>query len=1090
MSSTEIVYDGQQQPNKIVEGVPEPDLQTWGKSLTLIANPSGDFAITAGETFELHITLVNQGHLGAIIDVYIDETSTSVWEWCAIPHQRLALSPQQSAEVVFECPVPPQATPGIYNYFLVVDAPLHYPEDTPIHHNANLQVLPQVASAVRLDDPTFSLIPATTSVEPAIAIAGQPLTLRLIVNNRDRRVDRFRLHCTDVPPEWVEIQYPEGLNDLGLVVATDSLALNPGARGEIQLKLNLPPDIEAGRYATTITLNSENHPDLTLLDILHFHIKPNYDLRWDLQTVVGRIRTGSGQFQLPIQNRGNTDRQLQFNPREEGEVANCLYTLIPDEFRLPPEGTVEMSVEVIPKHWWYRPWWGQGRVFEFYLEPQDLHRLPLPQERINGTLIWEARPWWQLLLAILLGLGAIAALIFAIWSVFFKPPTPPRILEFRSESLSYAAANDDFIYLGWVIGPPTRQIRALQIVGKSPDGSISSAAVTYDFSRGIPDELASVCTLRQLLRCYNVRTDARRPGEYIFELRLLPKNDIDQIQVAKTSLIRIAPLPIPQITSFDVRLIDSSTTRPSQRPELTTDRVDNAIALNNTFPNSDSFFAPQPQRIAQFSFQILHGDQVQTLKLIGRSPDGQVNFEQKTYTVNPEQFSEDLLGLCEVDLDGILTCQGLLHTMEKPDTYIFELQVISRQSLGEVTDSRPADPIVWEPPPPPRITTFASPSSTYRSGEQQQIEFQWVIDNAAQLQQLELRSLSPDGLVNFPKITYRFDGQIPQTLQDKCQVTGEQLVCNNLAIPLPDPGRYNFELTAIQRSELPETEPSRQIHAIAIQPPLAPEITNFQAAQSNYQAGKDTPIRLNWSLQNPQDLLAIRMVGRSPERIITVPEIIYPFNGSIPQALQNNCQLTAEQLTCINVPTSAQQPGDYIFELIPVHRGNLAAMATSMESDRIRIRPRPVPPPQINGFQINGEDAPLKYVVIIDPQTSPSPLNLSWEVSGAGIIQTELLPVPGVVPNRGNLTYPIAPQSGQDTLTLRATNTDGKQVQRSILIERVLLPQPEPAPPPRPDSDSRSDSPSDSPQDTQFTPFSPDIESNPWAPIDNPPQFN
>ncbi|MEX6777589.1 COG1470 family protein [Limnospira fusiformis] len=1081
MSSTELSYNGRQQPNQIVEGVLEPDLPTLGKSLTLIANPSGDFAISAGETFELHITVVNQGIIGAIIDLYIDQTSASVWEWCRTPQQRLALSPQQSAEVVFECPIPPQATPGIYSYLLVVDAPLHYPEDTPIHHQANLQVLPQLASAVQLDDPTFSLIPHTTSTEPAIAIPGQPLTVSVIVNNRTRRVDRFRLHCTDVPPEWVEIEYPEGLNDLGLVVVTDSLALNPGAIGEIKLKLNLPVDVHGGRYAITLSLNSENLPDLALLDILHFHIKPNYDLVWDLQTIVGRIRSGSGQFQLQIQNRGNTDRQLRFNPREEGEVENCLYTLMPDEFRLLPEESVEMSVEVMPKHWWYRPWWGRGRLFEFYLEPQDLHRLPLPQDRINGTLIWEPRPWWQLLVACLLGLGAIAALIFAIWSVFFKPPTPPRILEFRSESLNYAAANDDFIYLGWVIGPPTREIRAIEIVGKSPDGSISSAAVTYDFSRGIPDELASLCTLEQVLRCYNIRTDARRPGEYIFELRLFPKQDIDKIQLAKTSLIRIEPLPIPQITNFTARLSSQ------QRRELPPEQVDNPRANNNSLPNSGFFSDPEPM-IAQLSFQVLHGAQVETLTLVGRSPDGFVNFPQKTYTVSPDEFSEDLLGPCQVDWDGILTCRGLSLQLEKPDTYIFELQVISSDSPAEVADSRKADPIVWEPPPPPRITTFASRKATYRVGEQQQIEFQWVIDNAAQLQQLELRSLSPEGLVNFPKITYRFDGQIPQALQDKCQVTGKQLVCDNIAISLPDPGRYNFELTAIQRSRLAETEPSRQIHAIAIQPPLAPEITNFQAETSNSQTGTN-PIRLNWNIKNPQHLLGVRIIGRSPEGIVTVPEVLYPFNGSIPPVLQNNCQLNAEQLTCRNVPTSAQEPGDYIFELIPVNQSNLAANATSVKSDRIRIRPRPVAPPQINNFQINGEDAPLKYVVIIDPETSPSPLNLSWEVSGSGDLQTELLPVPGVVPNRGNLTYPIAPQSGQDTLTLRVTNTDGKQVQRSILIERVLLPQPEPAPLISPDSDTPdSDTPdSDTPSGRQLTPFSPELESNPWDLIDNPP---
>jgi hypothetical protein len=37
--------------------------------------------------------------------------------------------------------VPVEAVPGTYDYTFVVDAQQHYPEDTPLRHQARLQVI-------------------------------------------------------------------------------------------------------------------------------------------------------------------------------------------------------------------------------------------------------------------------------------------------------------------------------------------------------------------------------------------------------------------------------------------------------------------------------------------------------------------------------------------------------------------------------------------------------------------------------------------------------------------------------------------------------------------------------------------------------------------------------------------------------------------------------------------------------------------------------------------------------------------------------------------------------------------------------------
>ena len=179
--------------------------------LSVLLSPSGQYAVEAGETFEISLTLNNQGSLGAVIDVYIDETSQAVGQWCANPYERLALEVGHSSEVRFKVTVPVQTLPGAYEYLIVVDAPNHYPEDTPLRYPATLQVLPPIKSAVNLNDATFALRPESTSDRPVTLYPATPLTVQVVVHNRSDRVDQFRLEIMDLPQDWYHIIYPEGL---------------------------------------------------------------------------------------------------------------------------------------------------------------------------------------------------------------------------------------------------------------------------------------------------------------------------------------------------------------------------------------------------------------------------------------------------------------------------------------------------------------------------------------------------------------------------------------------------------------------------------------------------------------------------------------------------------------------------------------------------------------------------------------------------------------------------------------------------------------------------------------------------------------
>jgi hypothetical protein len=71
-----------------------PASASAGKPLAVIPNPSGDYAVIAGSTFELCVTVSNKGNQSALIDIYIDEVSQMLRQWCDSPFERLALSPQ------------------------------------------------------------------------------------------------------------------------------------------------------------------------------------------------------------------------------------------------------------------------------------------------------------------------------------------------------------------------------------------------------------------------------------------------------------------------------------------------------------------------------------------------------------------------------------------------------------------------------------------------------------------------------------------------------------------------------------------------------------------------------------------------------------------------------------------------------------------------------------------------------------------------------------------------------------------------------------------------------------------------------------
>lgn len=531
-----------------------------GSPLAIIRNPSGEQSVVAGESFELYVTVSNQGSQSAVIDVYIDESSQPLYQWCTVPRDRLALGPLQSGEVVFHIQVPPQALPSVYDYSLVVDAPEHYPEDTPIRHSQRVQVLPPVQEAVRVNDPSFTIQPATSSTKPIVLQPGQVLEVMVLVHNTSDRVDRFRLTCPDLDERWITVRYPEGLETPGLVLETDGLDLNPGGKGQIILLIHPPTDALAGTYSPTIRLHSANNTELMLLDLVYLQIQPIYYLNLELRTLLGKVKEGAGQFEIRLTNEGNTERTIALAAQSADEEDLFNYQLAPTHtWLLPPKSQAIVDLKVHPLKWWKRPLFGGGRLINFLIRVDDTQQLPLATDRLQGTLVWEARPIWQFLFFLLTTLGALGAIAFLIWASFFKPPAAPKILEFTSEDGTYQEASGDFIRLNWQVHNAT-QIKALRLVSQTGAGTAASQPVVYPFDQGIPKELQPFCgkVLQPVLVCKGVQTDARKAGSYVFELAVIPATgEGEPSDIKKTAPIGIQP-QAPTIVAFQINGKDAA----------------------------------------------------------------------------------------------------------------------------------------------------------------------------------------------------------------------------------------------------------------------------------------------------------------------------------------------------------------------------------------------------------------------------------------------------------------------------------------------------------------------------------------------------
>ncbi|BBD70124.1 hypothetical protein NIES4072_64890 [Nostoc commune NIES-4072] len=882
-----------------------------GQPLALIVNPSGAQTVVAGSKFELCVTVINKGNQSALIDLSLDDSTYTVRQWCSEPNKRLALNSNSSSEVIFEFLVPIQTLIGTYNYNIKVDAPQHYPEDTPILHPQRLQVLPPVETAIRVSDPTFTLQPVTTSQTPTPVRPGDSFSVNVSVYNRSDRVDRFRITCPDIPENWYKVIYPQGLEQIGMLIAPDALDLNPGARGDILLLLTPGLNAVAGNYFPSVRLHSANNPNLALMDVVYLQVLPVYALNAEFLILRSRVRNQEGIFHLKLNNSGNTTREVLIRTQTADDKELCTYTVEPDAVRLLPNSSTNIDLRVKPNKWWRRPVYGAPELIEFRVQLEDTQQLPLPDYIPQGTLIWEPRPWWQFLLLFIAGVGTLGAIAFLIWATFFKPPAQPKIVEFAADNNLYQEVNNDFIRLNWQVRNP-RQIYLLKLTGQSTDGTASVAPIVYDFSKGIPNELKESCSWRSVLICQNMRTDARLPGEYIFNLQVFSKSnqevaaDALKTNPIKIIPIKIIPLPIPKILEFS-----------SDQPIYEAARL-NAKPIIKVAPgkaNPGNYI----NKSILLNWQISNPEQINQLKLTGQSTDGTASVAPIVYDFS-KGIPNELKESCS--WRSVLTCQNMRTDARLPGEYIFNLQVFSKSNQEVAADALKTNPIKIIPLPIPKILEFSSDQPIYEAARlnakpiikvapgkanpsnyiNKSILLNWQISNPEQINQLKIIAKAADGTANIPVASYDLSQGINRKLKQSCQV-GDTLICKNVPTGIKEAGNYTFELIILSPQGQAQPADAKKIDNIQIKPQL-PQIVEFKVN------GKDAPAKylfpivgakiatnmnISWKVEGGKDLKV---------ELLPAPGTV-PVSGNISYPLSDKPSIVTLTL---QVKSSASEP--------------------------------------------------------------------------------------------------------------------------------------------------------------------------------------
>jgi hypothetical protein len=276
-----------------------------------------------------------------------------------------------------------------------------------------------------------------------------------------------------------------------------------------------------------------------MLDAIYIQVPPVYRLDLKLNTILGQIRRSSGRYQIELANYGNTLRQVSLSAKTRAEEEICAYTFNVDRVKLLPGKSKIVDLTVQPQKKLKQPLFGTGLFINFQVDVEDLEQLPvdtLPHQ----TLVWQARPWWQFWLLLLIILGVLGGLGLLAWILLY--PHPLKVENFSPESRKIAEG--DRVLLNWDIHN-FQQVKNIKLSTKGPVPKERELKISELL--GDKDNPETACNEQnKVLSCRNFKTEAKEPGKYTFELKLLDReNKVIGSQVSEE--VEVVASPEPEI---------------------------------------------------------------------------------------------------------------------------------------------------------------------------------------------------------------------------------------------------------------------------------------------------------------------------------------------------------------------------------------------------------------------------------------------------------------------------------------------------------------------------------------------------------------
>ncbi len=310
-------------------------------------------------------------------------------------------------------------------------------------------------------------------------------------------------------------------------------------------------------------------------------------------------------------------------------------------------------------------------------------------------------PRWQRWLAIAAATGVLGGLGGLLWWFLGRTPPHPYVLDISPSQSEYGVGGSqppgattpaDGPRLSWQVSNP-RQVQTMLLRGYAPDGSLVFGPETYDLSAGLPVNLLPYCDQTgRLLTCKDVPLELRQPGQYRFELTLLPALALNLPPVrAESSLVTIADLPQPTVVELapgQVIYSEAGTQVSASTPNLAPAVTDAGIRI---------------------SWIVAHPESLQDLLLVVKRPDGATLGGRRFNLRNPDSpaqvtLPEELKPFCQ--LQDRLICQGVPSGMVDVGQYQFELTPVPINLGDRELPAAKRSEVVNIEPRPVRIASF------------------------------------------------------------------------------------------------------------------------------------------------------------------------------------------------------------------------------------------------------------------------------------------------------------------------------------------------------------------------------------------------